>query len=219
MKNIYISLVIISIFIPASAQVGINTSTPTATLEVIGNVKTDSSLFLENPGDNSQIRGSIFLIRSTTNNLLKYDISQSKYGPINYVEFVFRDLSTDGLLDYDTKISINDYFISVQGYSFGEAGSNKLGSIMPHSTISNDNIEGYQFYAYPDETTETWFLRAYVNNSQFQIRSGNTYENTPIDMFLNIMIYRKGFITKSQSDISVDMGDLESGTAPIPSGF
>lgn len=219
MKKICLLILTVTFLGPICAQVGINTLAPSATLEVIGDVKLDGSLTLENPGNNTQIRGSKFLIRSTSNELLKYDISMSKYGPINYAEFAFTNLACDGLLDYDTKISSTKYYVSIQGYSFGEAGSGRAGSIMPHSTNSNDNIEGYQFYAYINPSTQTWWLKAFVNDSQFQLYNGTTYVNTEIDMFLNVMIYRNGFISKAQSDIAVDMGNLSSGTAPLPPGF
>ena len=218
MQNIYILLLIVLSFSPIHAQVGINTNTPSATLEVIGDVKLDSSLYLENPGNNTQIRGSKLLIRSTSNDLLRYDITASKYGPINYAEFSFNDLSTNGLYDYDTKISTADYIVSVEGYRFHDETPTET-SVMPHSLISNDNIEGYQIYAYDNSTTQTWWLRAFVNNSEFMVRQGNGYEVTTIDMILNIIIYRRGFIAKSLTPISVDMGGIDSATAPLPSGF
>lgn len=218
MQNIYILLMIVLSFSPIYAQVGINTTTPSAALEVIGDVKLDSSLYLESPGNNTQIRGSKLLIRSTANELLRYDISASKYGPINYAEFSFNDLSTNGLYDYDTKISTADYIVSVEGYRFHDETPTET-SVMPHSLISNDNIEGYQIYAYENSTTQTWWLRAFVNNSEFMVRQGGGYEVTTIDMILNIIIYRRGFIAKSLTPISVDMGAVDSGTAPLPTGF
>ena len=218
MQNIYILLLIVLSFSPIHAQVGINTNTPSATLEILGGVKLDSSLYLENPGNNTQIRGSKLLIRSTSNDLLRYDITASKYGPINYAEFSFNDLSTNGLYDYDTKISTADYIVSVEGYRFHDETPTET-SVMPHSLISNDNIEGYQIYAYDNSTTQTWWLRAFVNNSEFMVRQGNGYEVTTIDMILNIIIYRRGFIAKSLTPISVDMGGIDSATAPLPSGF
>jgi hypothetical protein len=36
---------------------------------------------------------------------------------------------------------------------------------------------------------------------------------------LNIIIYRRGFIAKSLTPISVDMGGVDNATAPMPSGF
>ena len=179
----------------------------------------DSELYLENPGDNSNIRGSKFLVRTTGNQLSRYDITNSKYGPINYVEFEFQNLSASGLLDYDTKISTDDYLVSIQGYSCGIAGAGRTGSIMPSSALSTLSIEGYQIYAYPNTTTNTWFLRAFVNNSTWQRYNGTTYVDTEIDMWLNVMIYRKGFIAKAQNDITVDMSNLATGTATLPTGF
>jgi len=200
------------------AQVGINTTTPSAALEVVGDVKVDNSLFLESPGDNTDIRGSKLLIHSTTDNLLEYDINISKYGPINYVEFVFNDLSTDGLQEYDTKISITDYLVTVQGYYYLEAQTGDT-NVMVHSTITDDNIEGHQIYAYKNMATQTWCIKATVNNSQFMTRSGSTMANSSIDLYLNVVMYRKGFISKSQVPITMDMGNLETGTAPLPTGF
>ena len=218
MKHFYVILLVVLSVIPINAQIGINTSSPAADLEVVGDVKTDGSLFLENPGDNTQIRGSKFLIRSTGGDILKYDISASKYGPMNYVEFAFRNISHDGLQDYDTKISTTDYFVSVQGYSFQDTQTGDA-DVMVHSIISADNIEGYRIYAYPDVSTLTWHIKAFANNSEFQTRQGNVYVNTNVDILMNIMIYRKGFITKAQNSIPVDMGDVDTGIAPLPPGF
>ncbi|MAP54421.1 hypothetical protein [Altibacter sp.] len=200
------------------AQVGVNTSNPTATLDVVGDMKTEGSLYLEAPGNFTEIRGSKLLISSPTDNIVRYDIAQSKYGPINYAEFVFRNLSKDGLQDYDTKISTQDYIVTVQGYYFLETVSSDT-DIMTHSTITNDNIEGYQVYAYANPTTQTWFLRAFVNNSEFHTRIGSVFAATPIDMYLNLIIYRKGFISKTMEAVTVDMGNSETGVAPLPEGF
>lgn len=217
MKKLYIILTVLSSQI-LMAQVGINTNAPTAALEVVGDVKIDNSIFLESPGNNTNIRGSKLLIRSTSDDLMEYDINISKYGPINYVEFAFNDLSTDGLAEYDTKISITDYLVTVQGYYFLEAQTGDT-NVMVHSTITDDNIEGHQIYAYQNTVTQTWCLKAIVNNSQFMTRSGSTMAPSSIDLYLNIVIYRRGFISKSQTPITMDMGNAETGTAPLPTGF
>lgn len=218
MKYIYSILILCIGLAPAMGQVGINSTDPQAALDVVGDVKMDGSLTLEDPGDNSEIRGSKFLIRSVSNDMLRYDINTSKYGPINYAEFAFRDVSTDGLQDYDTKISTSEYFVSIQGFSLLRA-SNGRDDVMVHSTVSDDNIEGYQIYAYPDIGTQTWHIKAYANNSQFQAKSGDVYVNLSVDILMNVMIYRRGFITKAQNDVILDMGNLETGTAPLPAGF
>jgi hypothetical protein len=199
-------------------QVGINTATPATTLDVVGDVKIDNSLFLENPGDFTQIRDSKLLIKSTGDEILRYDISQSKYGPINYAKFIFQNTSTNGLQDYDTKISTEDYLVTVQGYYFLEPGSGDT-DIMTSSNINNDRIEGYQIYAYPNPVTETWFIRAFINNGKFKTRISGVFSTTPIDLFLNLIIYRKGFITKSINSVTVDMGNNATATASLPVGF
>lgn len=215
MKKLYVILALFGTIGPVWSQIGINTTSPSSTLEVDGDVLIDDRLYLEDPGDNTNIRGSKFLVLTQTNELSRYDISISKYGPINYVEFAFRNLSADGLLDYDTKISTDDYLVSIQGYSCGIAGAGRTGSIMPSSSISNDNIEGYQIYAYENTVTKTWFLKAFVNNSTWQKFHGGGYVDTEIDMWLNVLIYRKGFIAKAKADITVDMGDSPTGTIVI----
>ncbi|PKA84137.1 hypothetical protein ATE92_2307 [Ulvibacter sp. MAR_2010_11] len=204
--------------VSAWGQVGINTTNPATTLDVVGDVKIDNSLFLENPGDYTQIRDSKLLIKSTGNEILRYDISQSKYGPINYAQFIFRNTSTNGLRDYNTKIPADDYIVSVQGYYFLEPVSGDT-DIMTRSSVDTDNIEGYQIYAYVNPGTGTWFIRGFINNGKFRTRSSGYFIDTPIDLFLNLIIYRKGFITKSINSVSVDMGDVATGTAPLPTGF
>jgi hypothetical protein len=208
-------LSILFICFPNWSQVGINTHTPAAELDVQGSVKIDKKLYLENPGASDQIRGSKLLIQKVNNEIIEYDINLSKYGPINYAQFIFRQTSTNGLHDYDTKISIEDYIVTLQGYYFTAANNNT--NVLLKSTINENYIEGYQFYAYPNPTTKTWFIRAFVNNSTF--RSGNGFNENPIDIFLNIVIYRNGFIAKTVDPIYVNMNNAETGTAPLPSGF
>ncbi|MCW5519460.1 hypothetical protein J1N09_06400 [Aureitalea sp. L0-47] len=218
MKRLLLLLFIILLNSSLSAQVGINTTTPDYTLEVNGTTMIDNGLYLEKPGVSNQIRGSKLLIALQSNEIVQYDIDQSKYGPINYAEFIFRDLSKDGLQDYDTKISIDDYIVTVQGFYYLEAGSGDT-DVMTNSNNGNDNIEGHQIYAYKNTTTNTWFLRAFVNDSEFRTRFGTTFGSTPVDMFLNLIIYRKGFISKEINSISVDLSGNETGIAPLPAGF
>lgn len=218
MKKILLLIILFTCSKAATAQVGINTTNPQTALDVVGDVKIDESLFLEDPGEHTQIRDSKLLIRSTSNELLRYDISQSKYGPINYAQLNFRTTNTNGLQDYDTKIPAADYIVTVQGYYFLEPGSGDT-DIMTRSSIDADRIEGFQIYAYINPSTETWFIRGFINNGRFRTRSSGFFIDTPIDLFLNIIVYRRGFISKSVNAISVDMSDLPNGTASLPDGF
>ena len=218
MRKLFITCILYSCTLGLTAQVGINTNSPTSTLHVDGDVIMDNALYLENPSASSKIRNSNLLISLQNSELVEYDINVSKYGPINYTEFVFRNLSADGLQDYDTKISIDDYIVTVQGYYYLEAGTGDT-DVMTNSNNGNDNIEGHQIYAYKNTTTNTWFIRAFINDAVFKTRVASVFLDTPVDMYLNLIIYRRGFISKELNSLSVDMGNMETGTAPLPAGF
>ena len=218
MRKLFIICILYSFPLGLNAQVGINTNSPTSTLHVNGDVIMDNALYLENPSASSKIRNSNLLISLQNSDIVEYDIDVSKYGPINYTEFVFRNLSADGLQDYDTKISIDDYIVTVQGYYYLEAGTGDT-DVMTNSNNGNDNIEGHQIYAYKNTTTNTWFIRAFINDAVFKTRVAGVFLDTPVDMYLNLTIYRRGFISKELNSLSVDMGNLETGTAPLPPGF
>ncbi|MEH6657250.1 hypothetical protein [Leeuwenhoekiella marinoflava] len=213
-KSFYTLLQLLAAF-SISAQVGINTSKPTAMLDVIGDAKIDSKLFLENPGNSDQIRGSKLIIERTDKSIVQYDIDVSKYGPINYAELVFRQTSIQGLDDYDTKINIADYTVTVQGFYFREYATNNT-SVNAVSNSGNNVVEGFQVYAYKNTDTNTWFIRCLPNNGYFRTTNGT---NTSIDIYMNLIVYRKRFIAKEVNYYDVDLGRNETATLPKPPGF
>ncbi len=220
MKTIHLFLVFLLLksMTTLNAQVGIKTTDPQALLDVNGNARLAGDLYLENPGEYNVIRGSKLLINTTANDIIQYDIEKSRYGPINYAQFVFKNTNTAGLKDYDTKISTEDYLVTVQGYYF--SGPNGNTNIMPHSNLDDNNIEGFQMYAYPNTDTGTWFVRGKFNNANFRAPSSNgTYVDVKVDIYMNLIIYRNGFISKPQNGITVDMNGAETMTAPLPAGF
>ncbi len=202
-----------SVFI--MAQVGINNPNPTATLDVTGSVLLGKKLYLENPGQYPEIRGSKLLIKKTDEQVVEYDIDQSKYGPINHVQFVFRNTNTIGLQNYDTKISANDYLVTLQGFYFLVTETNST-NITILSNIAEDNIEGYQIYAYIDNSTQTWHIKGFVNDSTFR---NDADVDTAIDLYINLIIFRNGFIAKPLEDVNVNMNNQETKTVPAPTGF
>lgn len=90
---------------------------------------------------------------------------------------------------------------------------------MPHSNGSDENIEGFQIYAFPDITTNTWHVRGIFNNASFRAPSGGAFVDVKVDIFMNLIIYRNNFISKAQGNIDVDMSGAETKTAPLPAGF
>lgn len=200
-----------------TAQVGINTDNPQALLHVNGSVKLDGKLYLEAPGDYSQIRGSKLLVNTDENTIVQYDIGTSKYGPINYAQLVFKETSTNGLQDYDTKIATSEYLVSIQGYYF--TGPNGNTDVMPRDTINGNNIPGFQMYAYKNTETSTWFVRGFFNDATVQSLVAGRYQNTTVDLYLNLIIFRRGFLSKEQNNLTVDVTGSETFTAPLPAGF
>ncbi len=197
------------------AQVGINNTNPTATLDVVGDVLLQGKLYLEEPGKYTSSPTSKLLMVDNVNGVVnKYDIATSSFGPLNYVRFVFNNTSDYGLdAGYDTKISATKYTVAVHGYSFTRNGDTNL---TLRSTTNNTYVEGHQFYAYVDGNTNTWWLKAFVNNSRFYIGTNLT----PVDLSLDLIVYRNNFITKIwDTPQTVNMGGNATATAPLPAGF
>ena len=213
-KTYFWVLLFLGLKLSVTAQVGVNTDTPQATLDVVGAAKIDDKLFLENPGNSDVIRGSKLIIEKTDRSIVQYNIDVSKYGPINYAEFVFRNTPKAGITDYDTKISTANYTVSVQGYYFRENGSNNTSTHIV-STDGNTVVEGYQVYAYKNTGTNTWFIRCLVNDGYFE--GANTSAN--LDIYMNLIIYRKRFIAKEVGNFYINMTQMESGTLGKPPGF
>lgn len=227
MRVYVLLLVLLVTALNGKAQVGVNTTNPQATLDVNGTVKIDGKLYLENPGPNTTLTSSNLLIRTTGGAIVEYDIDIAKYGPINYVQYIFQRVNPTGLLDYDTKISISKYITTVQGYYFQQNGTNNP-EVVLQSTVNTNKIEGYQVYAYKNTTTNTWWLRAFGNNSLFKAYFGSPnfdYLSTYVDIYLNVVIYRAGFISKEQGMVNVNAMNNDGSNpanplvAPLPIGF
>src|SRR5690606_30760953 len=103
--------ILLSIFFTQSvfmaAQVGINNQNPEATLDVSGDVRVREKLFLQDPGIYTNASNSeLLMIKDSNNEIIKYNIVDSEYGPLNYVQFVFENTSDNGLKEgYNTKIN------------------------------------------------------------------------------------------------------------------
>lgn len=200
------------------AQVGINNPSPSATLDVSGNVLTQGNLFLENPGSDTDVSTSkLLVIKDSDNAVGRYNVVGSAYGPLNYVQFKFENTSTFGLRDgYNTKISAAKYTLAVHGYYF-QIHDNQSPSVSFRTTVGSNRtrlIEGYQFYAYV--VGGEWWIKGFVNNSEAY--QENTKKN--IDIYMDILIHRNNFITKTWEGVqSIDMGKAVTKTAPLPPGF
>ena len=199
------------------AQVGVNNQNPTASLDVIGDVLVQEKLYLENPGIyTGEANAKLLVIKDSDNAVVIYDVANSSYGLLNYVKFIIKGVSYDGLKGgFNTKIDASKYTIAVHGFSFDKEGDT---NVFLRSTGPNGSqyVEGHQFYAYV--SGNTWWLKGLVNNSQF--RSGVNNNTTNVDITMDVIIYRNDFVTKIwKTTQSIDMGREPEGTVPLPVGF
>jgi hypothetical protein len=213
--KIHLTHILLLTTLSSLGQVGINNTSPTAALDVVGNVKVNEKLYLESPGNFNEIRGSKLLIQKTDKQVVEYDIAQSKYGPINYAQLVFRNTGNRGVQNYDTKISTTDYSVTVQGFYFREHSTNAT-SVLSASDAGDDFVEGFQAYAYKNYTTNTWWVKAFINNGYFRT---NAKPDMRVDIFMNLIIFRNGLIAKPKSAVIISMGGATTKTVAPPAGF
>ncbi len=198
------------------AQVGINNPNPNATLDVIGDVLVQDKLYLESPGGDLNVTSSkLLVVKDNETQIVKYDIETSSYGPLNYIKFLFRDVSEYGLRDgFNTKISADKYTIAVHGYYLLiHADQTTNVSFRSQANNSDRYMEGHRYYAYIQNGE--WWIKGFVQNSR-------SYRFWPMntDIYMDVTIYKNDFITKNWSDrIEVNMGGNTTRTVAMPEGF
>lgn len=218
-QYIYLVLFIIGSYHSSLAQVGINIADPTETLEVNGTTTVREKLYLEAPGFVG-IGDKNFLVKKADNTWAQHNATTANYAPINYTQLKFTNVPSSGLVSFNTGINATDYTVAVQGYYYYVAGgTNTNVSLLSRGGTQTSRVEGTQFYAYINTSTNTWHIKGAVNNSDFRAASGYDIQNTAIDLFMNVVIFRKKFFTKEHSNITVNMDGSATGTAPLPTAF
>lgn len=191
------------------AQVGIGTDTPQATLDVNGNfeIHENGKLYLENPGiyDN-QSSSSLMLVKDLNDNTLKkFDPASLPFSSVSFTTYFFDNVDEKGLVSYDTKINADRFHLSVGGFRIlSHSGATSIS--LSGGTGSNGTINYLPLYnsrAYVNPVTNTWILT-------FQPNSGRTFESN-VDIYLNVSIYFKNFLTKSNEPIVVNMNGVNTG--------
>lgn len=216
MKKIFFTLLILFCCAMSFAQVGINTTNPTETLDVNGTTTVRQKLYLENPGP-ATLEHEEFLVKKPDNTWGKHNVASAKYGPVNYSQLIFRRVPSTGMTNFNTNIPTDKYIVAVQGYYYYLAGGTNTNVQLRSNrstSSSNSHIEGPQFYAF--EQGGTWRIAGLVTQSNFKQNYGT---NTQIDLYMNVVILRKDFFTKGHGTINVNMGSSTTGTAPLPAAF
>ncbi|HLS29269.1 MAG TPA: hypothetical protein VK021_00285, partial [Flavobacteriaceae bacterium] len=73
------------------AQIGINTDTPTETLDVDGKTIVRERLYLENPED-AEIQHQELLVKRIDKSWALHNVNTAKYGPVNYTQIKFENV-------------------------------------------------------------------------------------------------------------------------------
>ncbi|MCG2432094.1 hypothetical protein [Aequorivita xiaoshiensis] len=215
-KNYFLLAFLLILSARGFAQVGINNPNPSATLDVIGDVLIQDKLYLENPGGDLNVTNSkLLVIKDNDTQISKYDIEMSSYGPLNYIKFLFRDVSEFGLRDgFNTKISAEKYTIAVHGYYLLiHADQTTNVSFRSQANNSNRYMEGHRYYAYIQDGE--WWIKGFVQNSR-------SYRFWPMntDIYMDVTIYKNDFISKRwDNTIDVNMGKNTTKTVATPEGF
>lgn len=216
-KNIYI--IVVTFFATLlSAQtytpgVGINTDSPTRTLDVNGTTISKGSndkWFFENPGVYGGKSNDSYLtvIDKDDNQMKIFNPETMSYASINYATFRFNKLPNTGLKFYDTKIDASKYHVMVGGFIIYGGSSTTDATVSGTATRVEGNVL-YTSRAYIGEGG-TWILKFQPNNDV-------VFDQERIDLILNVAIYRKNLLLSDTNEkIVVDMKNTKTATAPAP---
>ena len=215
MKSFYSILILFLGFI-LNAQVGIGTDNPTEDLDVNGNIKilNNGKLYLENPGlYNNTTSTSLMLVRDTSDNTLKkFNPATLPFSSVSFTTYFFDNVDESGLSNYDTKIDASKFHLCIGGFRILRYDENTSISLTG-TEDENGTINYFPLYN----------ARAFVQDGTWRLtfvpNSGRTFASN-IDLYLNVTIYYKNFLTKTNETIVLDInGNISgNGTTPAPDG-
>lgn len=207
MTNKILTAITILFFTWSHAQVGIGKSNPVETLDINGNLKVSSTLYLENPGVymGSSVN-SYLMVKDNANNVLKrYVPETSAFSVINNVSYAFTAVNFNGLTNYDTGIPVSAYYLTIGGYIIRGGGD----SSNVYVTGDNTNIPLYSARAFVQNGT--WRIKFLPNHNRvFTVPDDQTQKN--IEIRLNVIVYKKDMLTTVNPTIIHNMNATTTGT-------
>ncbi len=192
-------------------QVGIGlpaNQTPTESLEVNGifQMHEGNELFLENAGAYTGASGnSILMVKNTTTNTLnKFDPEVMPFAAITFIPYQFDNVNAHGLHDYDTKIDASKFYLTIGGFFvLTESGGTSI--------FVDGNSSHFPLYS----------ARAFVQNGTWHLKfdlNNNRQFESQVDIYLNVSVYYKEFLTQTNTTRMVNMSGNSTGTTPAPAG-
>lgn len=238
MKKIFLLCILAGIY-GAHAQVsggnvGINTISPTETLDVNGIAHGDL-LYLRSPGEPLEL--PINFMASQAVKLDIYDPTLENSSLVNLLNLNFNNVSNVGVVSYNTKIDASEFTAAVRSFSLAKfAGGvpTTLEVYLTHNlNTSNTQTNFYQgspdFVCYVAPTDpgnansqKTWWVRARYLDSKFTENDG-TIRADRYTIKLQLLVYKK-LITKAISqtqstNLNGTAGTSNTYSVPKPSGF
>ncbi|MFZ4930456.1 hypothetical protein [Chryseobacterium sp. Mn2064] len=123
MKKIIATLFIGFASLHINAQVGINTTTPKGTLDVVGETLVESYLI---DTENTKAGGNYLLLTrskdsSPVGKVKLLDISLRNVAPVNIYNVVLKNVKEDEVVNLDTGLDASKYVVAITGAVFSEA--------------------------------------------------------------------------------------------------
>ncbi|MDC8105472.1 hypothetical protein MTQ00_13050 [Chryseobacterium sp. B21-037] len=135
MKKITILFFMAYAFMATKAQVGINTSNPQGTLDVVGGTLVESYII---DTTNSPATGNYFLLtrsKDTTpvGKVKMLDISLRDVAPVNTYNVILKNVKQDEVVNLNTGLDASKYVVAITGAVFSDAVSAANTSTTPKS--------------------------------------------------------------------------------------
>ncbi len=177
------------------AQVGINTITPEATLDINGNLKIRTTGVVSN----STTRTTSLVVDDTTKEIKRFKAAGYT---INYITYNLNNVNQDWVADFDTKIDARNYALVIVGSSFDKNLSINYPDPGVYSPVN----------VYTFRWRDTWHISADYKDSE-------TFRNENGNWTINCLIISK-ILIKEMPTVSVDMHGSENGSlASAPAGL
>lgn len=192
-------------FLSFSAQVGINTTTPQGTLDVVGGTLVESYLI---DTTNSTAKGNYFLLtrsKDTTpvGKVKMLDISLRNVAPVNTYNIILKNVKQDEVINLNTGLDTNKYVVAITGAVFSDAISAVNTSTTPKS-----------FGAYSTEITKVSSGGSTYHGINLAFKGAGTVSSQNGTWTLTLNVFEKSLI----KDWGTFTGSVSASASPGYSG-